>query len=322
MGKGLRIGIITAAVLLTLVLFGPFLIPIPQLENTLPPEQLADPESQFLEINGLKLHYKKTGSGEPAIILLHGFGASLFTWREVMDPLSNYGTVIAYDRPAFGLTERPLSWEADLNPYAPEAQVEQLIGLLDSLGIEKAILVGNSAGGTVSVQTALKYPDRILALVLVDAAVYSGGGSPAWLRLLVRTPQLDHLGPLLVRRIAATGNTSIENAWHDPTRITSDIFEGYRLPLQVNNWDRALWEFNKAGKTRNLEQALTNISLPVLVLSGDDDRLIPLELSQRLAGDIPGAELIIFTDCGHLPQEECPSQFLEALDGFLGQLGY
>ena len=72
---------------------------------------MADPDSRFIELNGLNVHYKQAGSGEPLIVLLHGFSASTFSWREVMQPLAAFGTVVAYDRPGFGLTERPLGDE-------------------------------------------------------------------------------------------------------------------------------------------------------------------------------------------------------------------
>lgn len=172
------IGIIIGA-LLVLLLVVPFLIPVPPLENTVPAEGLADPDSKFIEVNGLNVHYKTFGQGEPVFILLHGFGASLFSWHEVTTPLSEPGTVIAYDRPAFGLTERPMKWEGE-NPYSPQSQVELVIGLMDQLGIKKAILGGNSAGGTITMMTALQYPKRVQALILVDPAVYAGGGAPVW----------------------------------------------------------------------------------------------------------------------------------------------
>ncbi len=320
MKKFIRTILAMFAASITLVALVPFLIPIPSLTDTLPPKQLADPDSIFIDVNGLEVHMKKAGEGEPALILLHGFGASVFSWREVLDPLSELGTVVAYDRPAFGLTERPLTWEGENNPYSPDAQVEILIGLMDALGINKAILVGNSAGGTVSIQTALYYPERVEALILVDAAVYQTGGSPSWLELIQNTPQMDRLGPLFVRSIAKDGNAAIERAWHNPNLITPDIFEGYRLPLQAENWDIALWELNKTTSHRNLEETVKDILIPVLVLSGDDDHLIPLENSIRLAEDIPGAVLVVFKDCGHLPQEECPEEFLAAIIEFINSL--
>jgi pimeloyl-ACP methyl ester carboxylesterase len=143
--KRWRLWLVLCAILLA-VLVGPLLVPVPPLTGTVPPEALVDDDSLFIEIEGLKVHYKTSGTGQPFIILLHGFGASLFSWREVLPSLAEYGTVIAYDRPAFGLTERPLTWEGD-NPYSPAAQVELLVGLMDALDIERAILVGNSAGG-------------------------------------------------------------------------------------------------------------------------------------------------------------------------------
>ena len=311
--------LISALLVLILLLgVGPFLVPVPPLEGTVPASQLADPDSKFVEVNGLSVHYKEVGDGETTFILLHGFGASLFSWRDVMEPLSAYGRVIAYDRPAFGLTERPMPGEwTGQNPYSPEAQVEIVIGLMDALGIEQAILVGNSAGGTVSVNAALTYPKRVQALVLVDAAVYSGGGSPAWARPLLGTPQMRHLGPLIARQIKEQGPAFIETAWHDPSRITPEIFAGYEKPLQAENWDRALWELTAASHPLGLDECLDELSVPVLVITGDDDRIVPTEQSLRLAEDIPGATLAVIPGCGHLPHEERPDDFMQAVSSFL-----
>lgn len=312
--------LITAAVTLLLLLAGPFLIPVPPLENTVPPQTLADPDSQFIEVNGVTVHYKIKGEGEPTLILLHGFGASTYSWREVLTPLSQYGTVIAYDRPAFGLTERPTSWEEGENPYSGNNQVEILVGLMDRLQIKKAILIGNSAGGTISLNAALTYPERVEGLILVDAAAYQGGGSPAWVRPLLQTPQLDHLGPLIARRISIRGEEFIKSAWSDPSLITPEIFAGYRKPLQAENWDIALWELTKASSSSNLEDRIPEINLPALVISGADDSIVPLALSLRLSDELPNARLAVFQDCGHLPQEECPALFMNAVQEFLQDL--
>jgi pimeloyl-ACP methyl ester carboxylesterase len=313
-GVGIALGI-----LILLLLIVPFLIPVPPLEDTVPVEELADPDSQFMQVNGLRVHYKTYGKGQPAFILLHGFGASLFSWREVTGPLSQYGTVIAYDRPAFGLTERPLEWEGE-NPYSPQAQVELVVGLMDQLDIEQAILVGNSAGGTISMLTALQYPERVRALVLVDAAVYAGGGAPAWVRPILKTPQLQRLGPLFARQIEARGMEFIELAWHDPSQILPDVFEGYRKPLRAENWDKARWQMTLASRESNLPERLDEIRQPTLVITGDDDRIVPTEQSLRLADELSNAELRVISQCGHLPQEECPAEFMQALTNFLGTL--
>ena len=315
-----RIAVIVVGVLLALILVGPFLVPVPPLENTVPPKRLADPDSQFVEVNGLDVHYKTTGQGEPTLILLHGFGASTFTWREVMEPLGEMGTVIAFDRPAFGLTERPLSWQESENPYTPEAQVALLAGLMDELDIDDAVLVGNSAGGTVAVHAALTYPHRVPALVLVDAAIYTGGGAPSWIRPLLQTPQADQLGPLLARQIEVRGDAFIEGAWHDPSKITPEIRAAYRKPLRVRNWDEALWELTKASRDLNLEERLGELTMPALVITGDDDQVVPTEQSVRLADELPRAELVVIPDCGHVPHEECPEPVLDAINEFLREL--
>jgi pimeloyl-ACP methyl ester carboxylesterase len=316
-----RIFLIVLAVLIVAALVVPFLIPVPPLEDTVPPEQLAYPDSQFVDVDGVQVHYRQSGEGQPALLLLHGFAASTFSWREVRDPLAADGhRVVAFDRPAFGLTERPMpgEWQGG-SPYSPEAQAALTVGLMDRLGIEQAVLVGNSAGGTTAVLTALRYPERVEALVLVDAAIYQGGGSPLprWLTPLLRTPQVRRLGPLFVRRIQEWGYEFGRSAWHDPARFTEAIWEGYQRPLRAENWDRALWELTAASHPLGLEDRLDEIGVPVLVITGDDDRIVPTEQSVRLAGEIPGAELVVIPNCGHVPQEECPQAFLDAVRAFL-----
>lgn len=306
-------------VLLIIVLVGPFLIPVPPLENTVPAETLADEDSLFIEVNGVKVHYKTYGQGEPVFLLLHGFGASLFSWHEVTAPLAEMGTVIAYDRPAFGLTERPLEWEGE-SPYSQDSQVELVIGLMDALGVEQAILVGNSAGGTISMLTALKYPQRVQSLILVDPAVYAGGGAPAWIRPLLGTPQMRHLGPLVARQIQTRGPELVELAWHDPTKITPEIMEGYQKPLRIDNWDKALWELTVSSRESGLAERLSEFDLPVLVITGDDDRIVPTEQSLQLAKEIPNAQLAVIPQCGHVPHEECPDVFMQAVTDFLESL--
>ena len=313
--RGLGIGL---AVLVLLALIVPFLIPVPPLENTVSAESLADADSKFVEVNGVNVHYKTYGTGEPVFILLHGFGASLFSWHEVTAPLAEFGTVIAYDRPAFGLTERPMEWEGE-SPYSQDAQVELVIGLMDALGVEKATLVGNSAGGTVSMLAALKYPERIESLILVDPAVYAGGGAPAWIRPLLGTPQFDHIGPLFARQLQAQGTEFLKTAWHDPSKITTEIFEGYQKPLQVENWDRALWFLTVSSNESGLADKVKDFNLPILVITGDDDRIVPTEQSLRLADELPNAELAVIVQCGHVPHEECPGEFMQAVQDFLGK---
>jgi pimeloyl-ACP methyl ester carboxylesterase len=246
--------------------------------------QLADSDSRFIEVNGLTGHCKIAGQSSPAILLLHGFGAGVFSWREVMEPLSPYGMVVAFDRPAFGLTSRPMPSEwTGLSPYSREAQSDLTVALMDKLGIEKAILIGHSAGGTIAALTTLRHPERVQALILVDPAIYPHGRAEDWVRYLSFLPEVQRLGPLLVRSIASDGNSIVRSARHDVSKITPAIFEGYRKPLKAENWDRALWEYTIANHPLSLEKQLDKLTMPVLVITGDDDRIIPTAESIRLA---------------------------------------
>lgn len=309
------------------LLVGPFLVPVPPARATGAAQDFAFPDSEFIAVplgdSTVTLHVQRRGDGAPPLVLLHGFAASTFSWREVIGPLSERRAVVAFDRPAFGLTERPTreewgsadDWRTH-NPYSSEAAVELTIGLLDTLGIERAVLAGNSAGGTVAMLAALQHPDRVEALVLLDPAVY-GGGRGAWQRRLFATPQMERLGPLLVRRIQAWGQEFGRSAWHDPARFTDDIWAGYATPLQVAGWDRALWEYTRAARPHGLEARLGEVTLPVLVITGDDDRIVPTAESVRLAGELPNARLVVIPNCGHVPQEECPAATLAAMEEFL-----
>jgi len=326
MAKVLRVFAIILGVLALLIVVGPLVVPIPPLEGVVPPQQLAGADSQFIEVDGLQFHVRQAGEGKPAMILLHGFAASTFSWREVMQPLAELSTVVAYDRPSSGLTERPLpghprmaggaGWTG-LSPYSPQAQAGQVVELMDVLGIDKAILVGNSAGGTIATVAALEYPERVQALVLVDAAIYTGGGAPSWIRPLLGTPQLQRIGPLVSRSLMSSGDRLIRLAWHDPSKVTPEVLAGYRLPLQAEDWDRGLWQLTVASQDLNLEARLAEVTQPALVITGDDDRIVPTAESIRLAGELPNASLVVLPQCGHTPQEECPAPWLDAVTAFV-----
>jgi len=311
--------LLAALVLLAIVL--PLVVPLPPLEGTRPPGELADEDSRFIELRGVRVHYKIAGSGEPAMVLMHGFLSSTYTWRDVLGPLSETGLVLAFDRPAFGLTERPMpeTWGGE-NPYTADFAVALTMDLIEAHSIERAILIGNSAGGALAAQLAIEHPAHVRALILVDAAIYAQRSSWAWLGPLLTTPQMRRIGPVLLRNVRSWGAEFGRSAWHDPARITPEIWSGYTLPLQADNWDRALYEFTLAGRPLDLAARLGEIDLPVLVVSGDDDQIVPLADSIRLAREIPGAELAVLPDCGHIPQEECPSAFLEAVLRFVAAL--
>jgi len=305
-----------------MVLVLPLIVPLPPLTDIQPVEELTYSNSQFNEIDGIEIHYQQVGeNSDTLIILLHGFGASTYSWQKVMDPLSEYGAVLAYDRPAFGLTERVVfSEDIEINPYKMDYQPEIVVNFIDEDLTEKVILIGNSAGGTVAIQTALDYPDKISALILVSPAVFAGGGAPGWIKPLLNLPHFNRLGPILVRSIRERGLELLELAWHDPQKITEKDYENYQKPLSVDNWDMALWEFTKVNGGTDLQTRLKELSIPVLIISGEDDKIIPVEQSKQLAAELSGSELVIIPSCGHVPQEECPNEFLEAVVPFINSI--
>lgn len=301
--------------------FGPFVVPVPELEGLVPAQTFVEADSKFIEINSVNIHYKEAGAGARTFILLHPFGGSTFSWREVMDDFAEMGRVIAYDRPAFGLTERPMPDEEDWleNPYGMKANIEILRSLMDEFGVEKAVLVGNSAGGGLAAAFGLEYPERVEALVLVDPGVGGGRGPqfPAWAMPVMWTPQMRHIGPLLMRDYLERLPRTIEREWYDASKLTDEIRREYLKLLRIEDWDRAFYELTFAPAYPELRPLLPNLGVPTYVIAGQEDRLIRSWYFEAVASEIPGAQLTLIPQCGHVPQEECPAEFMRAVNHYL-----
>lgn len=320
MNKKIQVVLFIVTVLLVVILV-PIVVPVPPLQNILQVEEIQYSNSQFLPVEGVDIHFTQTGDEPPLIILLHGFGSSTYSWEKVSHPLANYGTVLAYDRPAFGLSERPLlDGNEEINPYSKRFQYQIIDSIRGKYGSEKVILVGNSAGATVAIQYALEFPENVTGLILVDPAVYGNSGPPRWVGPLLGSPLADKWGPFLVRTIQEQGLELLKMAWSNETLITETDLENYQKPLKMANWDIGLWEYTKTNRQNEIEDRLSSINMPVLVLSGADDRIIPPENSRRVASEIAGADYIELPACGHVPQEECPEAFFEAIQPFLMEL--
>jgi len=313
--------LIIFGILLAAVLLGPFLVPVPALHGQVS-EDLADVDSRFIDIGDVTVHYKQYGQGEPVFILLHGTLATTYTWREVVEPLAQAGTVIAYDRPAFGLSSRPMPGEwSGKSPYGHEAQADMLIALMDALGIEHAILVGNSLGGGIAALAAQRHPERVDGLVLV-APVQTGHGTSKLLGLLLSTPQMRRVGPLFLREnVFDFGMKVYGDSWHDPTKIDLGDIDEYGEIFRVEDWDRGLWELIVAARPFESVLQYETIAVPTLVITGDDDRVLSTKENTQLADRIPGARLVVIPDCGHVPQEECPEAFVQTVIQFVVDLG-
>lgn len=312
----IRVTLILLAVLAGALLILPLVWPVPALEGTRPAREVAGPDATWIDAGALALHARLDGPSEaepPGVAFLHGFGSSLASFGALQDALAEERRTVAWDRPGFGLTERALDgW--DRNPYGPEAQVRHVVLALDAAGIGRAVLVGHSAGGAIALQVALAHPDRVAGLVLIGPAVYSGDGAPAWSRWALRTPQLERIGPLLMRRLGGeTGVGLLRAAYADPERLRPEVLAAYRSATSVDDWDRALWELVKASRRPPLGDRLAEVGPPVLVVTGAEDTVVPPEESRRLAEALPNARLETIPDCGHVPQEECAPELSAAV---------
>jgi pimeloyl-ACP methyl ester carboxylesterase len=286
-----------------------------------PAAEFAGEEGLFVDVDGISVYVEEAGEGEPVLLLLHGFGASVFSWREVIQPLSEESRVVAFDRPGFGLTERPVrgQWLGE-SPYGAEGQAALTVALMDASGIQEAVLVGHSAGAVVAALVALEHPERVTALVLVAPAILTSGGGPGWLRPLLAIPQVDHLGPLIVRGFVGRLESVLDQSWYDPSLLTDDVREGYKLTLQVEGWDRGLWEILRAPQPKDLAGRLGEIEMPTLVICGEGDSIVPMADSAAVAEAVPGARFARIEQAGHLPHEEQPGDFVKLVQGFLSEL--
>jgi pimeloyl-ACP methyl ester carboxylesterase len=308
--------------LLGVLLIGPFLIPV-NTSGTMTKEQAANEiwngKSQWIELAGHEVHFVEAGDPESdrLIVLLHGFGASAYSYRDVLEPLASLGHVIAYDRAAFGFTERPTTW--DINPYGAEGQLQVLDELITEFGQGKEVfLVGHSAGGNLAASYTVDNQDKLAGSVLYAPAVLGrGGGGPSWLNWIYSIPQLNHIGPLLVSSIATNGLDLLYRSYNDPDSVTEQTLAGYTQPLKVAGWERAFWEFNRAPRNTGISERLTEIRIPTLVLTGDNDLVVATADSITVAGLISGSELVIIPQTGHLPNEESPAEFAKAVIDFV-----
>ncbi|MEM7736504.1 MAG: alpha/beta hydrolase [Deinococcota bacterium] len=331
--------IILATVVLVLLL-GPLLVPIAELE-TVPAAQLATPTSQFIDVDGYTLHYDQRepiGVGRDVTVtyvFLHGFIGNTFAWRHVLDDLTQVSddvgdtrdaadikmSALAYDRLGFGLSARPVrgDWPRGDNPYTFEAQQLRLLTLLDVLEPSgNIILVGHDTGAALALALAERAPERFAGIILIAPIPEVTSNVRGLWRLLIRTPQVDRLGPLFMRQLAGgPGQEMLRLSLPEPDAISPDVIAGYRQNVEVDNWDRALWELSRAT-TSATSPTRTPKEMPVLVIASRDDQLVPIARSQELARDL-AAPLVNLAACGHLPQEACLQELTQTMTDWVAE---
>jgi pimeloyl-ACP methyl ester carboxylesterase len=313
--------LVLSTTIAALLLGGPLLVP-PPTTATSSHRELAYPDSRFERLSGIDVHHLVSGpAGGPTLLLSHHFYGSAPTWRKLAGALPDTWQVVAFDRPGFGLTERLERdrW-GELNPYSRTMAARLGWQLLDHLDVEDAVLVGSSAGGTNVLEMYLLHPERVRAIVLLSPAITGDVGPPTTLRPLLRSPQVRAIAPHLIQRFVGEVDVArTAGSWADPTRATPTDAEPYQRMLQVDGWDRGFWEVINASPRPQLGEALGQIRVPVLVVSGDRDTVIRPHWNRRTAEAIPGARYAELSDCGHTPQEECPEALATMVERFLDQ---
>ncbi len=283
----------------------------------------ADAESRFIDCNGFNVHYKMFGNGEaPYVVLLHGSFLSIRSWLDIMCPLAEGATVVAFDRPAFGLTSRPVPSKRNEARYSPEAQSDLVASLMTKLGMDRAVLVGNSTGGTLALLTALRHPARVQGVVLVGAMIYSGYATsevPSFMKPVMKamTPVFSRLMKFVITKLY---DRNIRGFWHVKERLSEQTLAAFRQDLMTGDWSRGFWELFLETHHLHLDRRLKSISTPSLVVTGEHDLTVKVEESVRLAKELPGAELKVIPDCAHLPQEEQPEAFVRVVQEFVRRI--
>lgn len=273
-----------------------------------------------LLLRGYEVNYiERNPRGTRLIVLLHGFGASTFSWLPVIDDLSKHGHVVAYDRTGFGETDRPTTWTGT-NPYSFAGQLQLLDAVLTHFGENReVVLVGHSAGGQLAAQFALDHPSKVAGLVLESPAILAGG-PPHFASLILRAKCLQKLGPRLVNGFAKVGHKILFESFWDKSKLTEQVIRGYERPMDNADWQVGFWEFLKADKRSNVAKRLGEISVPTFLITGQYDQIVKVEQTMKVAERIPGHKIYLVPDAGHLAHEEQPADYLRVVGNWLTKL--
>jgi pimeloyl-ACP methyl ester carboxylesterase len=264
----------------------------------------------------VKLYYSEEGKGPP-LLLIHGFGASTFTWRFVAPELAKSHRVIAVDLKGFGQSDKPFDGR-----YSVYDQAELLAQLIEDKDLRDLTLVGHSFGGGVALLLALeanrRLDGRITRLVLLDSIAFPQN-IPVFFRLL-DVPLVSQIGVRMVPP-SVQARVALQIAYFDDSKIDPEEIELYAAPLKTAAGKHAIIHSARQivpEDIAELSERYKTIELPTLILWCDHDRIVPLEVGIKLRRTLTNSTLRLVEDCGHMPQEEQPASTLALIKGFIG----
>ncbi|MBX3431092.1 MAG: alpha/beta hydrolase [Hyphomonadaceae bacterium] len=269
---------------------------------------------------GVRVHYRDEGQQNgPVLVLIHGFSASVHTWEPWVQRLGDDYRIISLDLPGHGLTRAPAGYRASIEAYR-----DLVHQFLEELGVSNFSLAGSSMGGNVAWEYALAYPEQVNALILVDASGWEDTRAEATedplIFKLLRNPIL---APLL-RDLDSTQLTrnGLEAAFFNPALVDDAMVTRYVQLARAPGHRDILLQMTLGFRDRHYATAerLAALHMPVLILTGDTDRLVPPEHAQQFHDAIANSQLVTFADTGHIPQEERPDESATAVSDFLYQV--
>ena len=267
-----------------------------------------------LVVAGVRAHLLAAGTAtdKAPVILIHGLGASSYSFRHLIPELARDRQVFAPDLPGFGRSDAPADFDYSFMGFA-----RWLESLLLALGHERADFVGNSMGGVTSLRMAMELPARVRRLVLLGTPVYPN--NRPMLLWPMRWPVIGALyeralGPWAVRFIART-------AFHDPSFVTDELVAEYSLSIGTPGGRRAVAEFLRRAIPPDAEELIARYPAfehETMIVRGDYDRVVDLLSAERFSRAIKRGRFVAIPSCGHAPQEESPAVISGLLRDFLG----
>jgi len=276
----------------------------------------ALPDSQFMTLeDGLKVHFTDTGPQDrSAIVLVHGFSASLHTWQAWKDDLETDYRVITLDLPGHGLSRADDPKQANIDRF-----VSVVHEVTQSLGVTRFTLAGNSMGGNTAWKYALAHPETLDGLVLVAASGWpeedgEGEGSPLIFTLLSNPVARMVLKDLDMSSLTRSG---LEGSYTDQSFVTDELVDRYVALSRAPGHRATLLAIISGSRVEATPEMVSAISVPTLMLWGRDDNLVPVSGAQKFGDAIEGSNVIVYEGVGHLPQEEHAEQSIADLRSFM-----